>query len=64
MEGRNDRYEGREAIPGHFVSLDRIAKTAKSIRGTEYQFGVFVPNGNAKTEEEAFDFLAAYWMKR
>lgn len=58
------KFDGQFAIPGTFTSFNRNDRTAVSISGKKYVFGRFNPTGNAKTEDDAFDWIEKNWIKK
>lgn len=61
LSGRNT--EGR-CVPSTFVVFNRETKEGISRSGKRRILLNFVPNGNAKTEEEGLDFVEKYWTKQ
>ena len=49
--------DGSYGFPSSFVSFEPINKIGETISKRTYQLDNFVPNGNAKTEEIAIDWI-------
>ena len=54
---------GHHICPSTFKSIDRKTRIATTVSGKQYHLGEFLPNGNARTEEEAFNWIEENYKK-
>lgn len=64
--GHPGMRNGDSAIPGAFVSFDRETMIGVSRSGTHWYLDPksFCPTGNARTLEDALEFIDQHWMTR